>query len=79
MKDVYPSAHPKALRILEKMLRLKPLDRLKAEDGLRDPYLSSYHNADDEPVCSSAYNFDFDEQVCRLILHFSFSLIEIVH
>ena len=48
------------------MLALDPDERLTVEAALEHPYLSKYHDPDDEPVCIPAFNFDFENEV-----HFS--------
>lgn len=56
-----PDAHPKSLRLLQKMLRWNPAERISAESGLQDLYLNKYHNPSDEPVCARRLDFQFDE------------------
>ncbi|XP_029651079.1 mitogen-activated protein kinase 7-like [Octopus sinensis] len=59
---LYPKASRKALDLLSKLLVLVPSDRFTVEQALRHPYLSVYHDSDDEPICVPAFNFDFEKQ-----------------
>lgn len=62
---LFPTASPKAIRLLARMLKLNPEERLSVEDALRDPYLSKYHDTDDEPVCIPVFDFSFEKEVTR--------------
>ena len=39
-----------AADLLEKMLDLDPEKRITTKEALRHPYVSTYHDSDDEPV-----------------------------
>jgi serine/threonine protein kinase len=62
LKNHLPNAHPKALRLLEKMLRWNPSERITVEDALKDLYLNAYHSQDNEPACENAVSLKFDEE-----------------
>ena len=64
---MYPRAHPLALNLLNKMLIFNPRKRITVEDALAHPYLSKYHDTDDEPICIPAFNFDFEKQVRKAL------------
>ncbi|KAE8578169.1 hypothetical protein XENTR_v10023373 [Xenopus tropicalis] len=60
---LYPQAGKKALDLLSKMLRFDPRDRISVAEALRHPFLSKYHDPDDEPECVPAFDFGFDKKI----------------
>ncbi|XP_062858675.1 mitogen-activated protein kinase 7 [Trichomycterus rosablanca] len=62
LTKLYPEAEPDALDLLGAMLRFDPRDRISVCQALEHPYLSKYHDPDDEPVCVPAFDFEFDRQ-----------------
>jgi len=62
LRTLYPSANAKAVRLIGQMLKMEPDLRISAVDALNDPYLSYYHDPDDEEVCT-AFDFSFEKQV----------------
>ncbi|XP_053547558.1 mitogen-activated protein kinase 7-like [Bombina bombina] len=61
--SLYPQADRKALDLLSKMLRFDPRERISVREALRHPFLSKYHDPDDEPECVPAFDFDFDKKI----------------
>lgn len=61
LNTMMPGAHPKSLRLLQKMLRWNPSQRISVQSALQDLYLNQYHNPSDEPVCTSPLDSTFDE------------------
>jgi len=61
----YIDANPLALDLLAKMLELDPDERISCENTLNHPYLAIWHDPADEPVCSSTFDFSFEEQVSQ--------------
>ncbi|KAM4698034.1 mitogen-activated protein kinase 7 [Rhinophrynus dorsalis] len=61
--SLYPQGGRKALDLLSKMLRFDPRERISVREALRHPFLSKYHDPDDEPECVPAFDFGFDKQV----------------
>lgn len=60
---MFPKATKKALDLLSKMLLLNPADRITVQTALRHPFLSKYHDPDDEPICVPSFEFDFEKEV----------------
>ncbi|KAI0068416.1 mitogen activated protein kinase [Artomyces pyxidatus] len=60
---LFPQASPEAIDFLNKTLTFDPKKRLTVDDALEHPYLTAYHDPDDEPVVSSLDPdyFDFDD------------------
>lgn len=50
------------------MLKMEPDSRISAEDALNDPYLSRYHDPDDEPICVPVFDFSFEKQVRHCVI-----------
>ncbi|XP_056389821.1 mitogen-activated protein kinase 7 isoform X2 [Hyla sarda] len=61
--DLYPQGDRKALDLLSKMLRFDPWERISVREALRHPFLSKYHDPDDEPECVPAFDFGFDKKI----------------
>ncbi|KAK9277612.1 hypothetical protein L1049_007158 [Liquidambar formosana] len=57
----FPNMSPGAVDLLEKMLVFDPSKRITVDEALCHPYLSSLHDLNDEPVCSSPFSFDFEQ------------------
>jgi len=47
---------------------MEPGSRISADDALKDPYLSRYHDPDDEPICVPVFDFSFEKQACCTVL-----------
>ncbi|KAJ7984488.1 hypothetical protein DPEC_G00355340 [Dallia pectoralis] len=61
LAKLYPRAEPTALDLLGAMLRFDPRVRISVSQALEHPYLSKYHDQDDEPICVPAFDFEFDK------------------
>ncbi|CAH2308080.1 mitogen-activated kinase 7 [Pelobates cultripes] len=61
--SLYPQGDRKALDLLSKMLRFDPRERISVNEALRHPFLSKYHDPDDEPECVPAFDFGFDKMI----------------
>lgn len=59
---LFPKASPEALDFLAKTLTFDPKKRLTVDQALEHPYLSAYHDPEDEPAVSSLDSeyFEFD-------------------
>lgn len=58
---VYPSANPKAIDLLTKMLIFDPAKRITVESALRHPYLASLHRPKEELTCPRPFSFEFEK------------------
>ncbi|KAF0773677.1 mitogen-activated protein kinase 1 [Aphis craccivora] len=54
---LYPTADPKALDLLDKMLTFNPHNRITVEEALAHPYLEQYYDPADEPVAEEPFRF----------------------
>jgi len=61
-RHLYPTADPKALRLLDAMLQFSPSRRISVGDALGHSYLEQLHDADDEPVASFTFDLSFEQQ-----------------
>lgn len=62
--ELFPNASPLAVDFLARTLTFDPIKRLTVEQALEHPYLSQYHDPEDEP-CAPPLEpdfFDFDLQ-----------------
>ncbi|KAH7352521.1 hypothetical protein KP509_19G049800 [Ceratopteris richardii] len=62
LREKYPMVPPEAMDLVEKMLEFNPARRITVEDALAHPYLASFHDESDEPVCPEPFTFNVDEQ-----------------
>lgn len=62
LEQVFPNVNAMGLDLLSKMLVFDPTTRITADEALRHPYLSTYHDPNDEPSgeAISPEFFDFD-------------------
>lgn len=62
--ELFASANPLAVDLLEKLLIFNPAKRITVEDALDHPYLKLYHDPTDEPVAEKIPDdfFDFDRR-----------------
>jgi mitogen-activated protein kinase 7 len=58
--SLFPNANPDALDLLDKMLAFDPSSRISVEEALEHPYLQIWHDASDEPVCPTTFDFQFE-------------------
>lgn len=52
---------PAAIDLVEHMLLFDPARRITVEEALAHPYLATLHDINDEPICHSPFEFDFEQ------------------
>ena len=60
LRERFPKASDKALDLLHKMLAFNPHHRPSAADCLAHPYLSEYHDPEDEPESPETFEWEFE-------------------
>jgi mitogen-activated protein kinase 15 len=61
LNEIFPTASEDAVDLLDRLLQFNPEKRLSAEEALEHPYVSQFHNEDDEPVCRKIINITMDD------------------
>lgn len=61
LRDVFPTASDESLDLLKSLLQFNPNKRLTAEQALRHPYVSQFHNPEDEPACPKKISIPIDD------------------
>ena len=59
-QQMFPSANPDALDLLNRMLAFDPSSRISVEEALEHRYLHIWHDASDEPPCPTTFDFAFE-------------------
>lgn len=62
-EEIFPKANPLALDLMERMLAFNPYDRISVNEALNHPYLSIWHDPQDEPECKVKFDFKTFETV----------------
>lgn len=55
--QLYPTATPVALDLLEKLLSFDPMSRIDVQEALEHPYFELFHDPDDEVTLKSQKDF----------------------
>jgi len=61
LREMYPHATDQALDLLRRCLAFNPTKRITALEALEHPYVSQFHNADDEPACEKEIRIAIDD------------------
>ena len=69
---LFPNVSEDALELLQLMLQMSPEDRCSSVFTLCHPYLSQYHDATDEPICTPPFDFNFEK---KLVTKVSYLLV----
>eukprot|EP00921_Rhytidocystis_pertsovi_P000135 GHVQ01000291.1.p1 GENE.GHVQ01000291.1~~GHVQ01000291.1.p1 ORF type:complete len:330 (+),score=21.13 GHVQ01000291.1:328-1317(+) len=60
-RELFPNAPSQAIDLLKLLLQFNPVKRISADEALRHPYVSQFHNQDDEPVCQRVISICIDD------------------
>jgi mitogen-activated protein kinase 15 len=63
LADLFPKASATALDLLKKTLEFNPDKRITADEALKHPYVSQFHNEADEPACDKEIKIKIDDDV----------------
>eukprot|EP00771_Trimastix_marina_P001423 gnl/Trimastix_PCT/2497.p1 GENE.gnl/Trimastix_PCT/2497~~gnl/Trimastix_PCT/2497.p1 ORF type:complete len:269 (+),score=50.57 gnl/Trimastix_PCT/2497:607-1413(+) len=63
LAELFPTAPPDALDMLHRLLQFNPDKRLSAEEALRHPFFSQFHNPREEPDCTRPIRLAADDNV----------------
>jgi len=58
---LFPNAEAEALNLLARLLQFNPKKRISSEEALKHPYVSQFHNPDDEPSCDHKIQITLDD------------------
>jgi len=61
LSEMFPTASAEALDLLRVCLQFNPNKRISAQEALRHPYVSQFHNPDDEPRCPRIIRIQIDD------------------
>jgi len=61
LNDMFPSASVEALDLLRRLLQFSPSKRISAESSLSHPYVSQFHNPEDEPRPTAPIQIPIDD------------------
>merc|ERR1712010_360664 len=61
LHELFPHASPEALDLLRRLLQFNPMKRISAEAALSHPYVSQFHNPEDEPACEREIHIPIDD------------------
>ena len=58
---LFPGASKAALALMQTLMRINPSKRLDVQEALEHPYLSQFHNDDNEPICTKKIVIPIDD------------------
>lgn len=61
LESIFPTASEDAIDLMKKLLKFNPSDRLTVEESLEHPYVSQFHNIDNEPICKKIITIPIDD------------------
>lgn len=60
-ESIFPTAAEDSIDLMKKLLKFNPAERLTVEEALEHPYVSQFHNIDNEPVCKKIITIPIDD------------------
>ncbi|KAI8825894.1 kinase-like domain-containing protein [Fimicolochytrium jonesii] len=61
LDQIFTTAPSEGIDLIDRLLAYSPTQRITADQGLRHPYLRSYHMEDDEPTHPQMFDFSFED------------------
>ena len=61
LKDLMPGISKEAMDFLMKFLQFNPSKRITADQALKHPYVSQFHQDEDEPCCKKVIDIPLDD------------------
>jgi mitogen-activated protein kinase 15 len=61
MAELFPTASPDAVDLIERCLSFNPDKRPSAAEALKHPYVRQFHNPADEPACPRILRIQIDD------------------
>lgn len=61
LDSIFPTADEDSIDLMKNLLKFNPNERLTVEEALEHPYVSQFHNVDNEPVCKKIIKIPIDD------------------
>jgi mitogen-activated protein kinase 15 len=78
LKDMYPNASPEAVDLLRRLLQFNPNKRISAEEALKHPYVTLFHDEANEPPCDRPIKMGFDDNTKYSISEYREKLYDLI-
>merc|ERR1719510_2595869 len=61
LSSIFPNADAESLNLLSRLLQFNPEKRISAFNALKHPFVSHFHNPDEEPSCENEITICIDD------------------
>ena len=61
LNQLFPTASKDALDLMQKLMRINPNKRATVQEALEHPYLTQFHNDENEPICKKKIVIPIDD------------------